>query len=131
MGGEAENHPEGYDPEHGGKLVRRDVDDAVVHELDDRVKVLEGDVLQDDDGVLTWVDGEQGLKVVRTCREEHFVGLKLSSLGRQSHVDQFLVVEQARKSGHQVDGMVVPSKRKVLGHVGVGTGAATDIAGLR
>ena len=45
--------------EDSGKLLCGDVDDAVVHELHDRLEVLEGHIFQDDDRVLARVHAER------------------------------------------------------------------------
>ena len=49
--------------EDGGELLGGDVDDAVVHELHDRLEVLEGDVFQDDDRVLARVHADRMVHV--------------------------------------------------------------------
>ncbi len=48
------------------KFFARNVDCPVVHELNDGLQVVEVDILQNDDRVLTRIDAEQGLKIIRT-----------------------------------------------------------------
>ena len=43
------------------KLIRRHVDHPVVHELDDRVEIVEFDILENDDGVLARIDRKDRL----------------------------------------------------------------------
>ncbi len=68
------------------KFFTRYVDCAVVHELDDGLQVVEVDILQNDDRVLTRIDAEQGLEIIRTCWQKHFVRLKVFTLGCQGHI---------------------------------------------
>ena len=58
-----------------------DVNFSGVHELEDCGEVGEGDVLEDDDGVLGRVLLQQVLEVGRACAENHLVGLGVLPLG--------------------------------------------------
>jgi len=61
--------------EEGWELILGNVDFSSVHELEDGGEVLEGDILENNDGVLGRVLLQEGLEVGRARRQDHFVGL--------------------------------------------------------
>jgi len=74
------------------QLILRHVHLAGVHELQDRRQVLEGHVLEDDDGVLGWVLLEQRLEVGRAGGQDHLVRLAALPVRGDRHVRERLLV---------------------------------------
>jgi len=100
--------------EESGELVLGHVDFAGVHELQDGCEVLEGDVLQNDDGVLGRVLLQQGLEVGRAGREDHLVGFAGLAVAGQGHVGEGLLVPQVLEGRHHVGLEVIPTQAKLL-----------------
>ena len=63
------------------------------------------------------------LEVRAAGGQDHFVGLQLVAFGRQSDVDEVLIVEQRRKDGYKVGLVVVPAQAKLLHRHGVANAA--------
>ena len=100
--------------EEGRELILRHVHLPGVHELQDGREVLEGHVLEDDDGVLGGVLLEQGLEVGGAGREDHLVRLAGLAVAGQGHVREGLFVAEVLEGGDHVGLEVVPSQAKLL-----------------
>ena len=85
-----------------------------IHELQDGGEVLEGDVLEDDDGVLGGVLLQQVLEVGAAGAEDHLVGLGVLALGGDSHVAEGFLIPQMLEGGHHVSLEVVPAETELL-----------------
>jgi len=85
-----------------------------VHELEDGRQMLEGHVLQDDDGVLCGVLLQQGLKVGRAGGEDHLVRLARLAVAGQRHVGEALLVAQVLEGTDHVGLEVIPAEAKLL-----------------
>ena len=67
-------------------MVLGDVDLSSVHELEDGGEVLEGHVIQNDDGVLGGVLLQKSLEVGTASRQGHLVGLAALAIAGDGHV---------------------------------------------
>ena len=85
-----------------------------VHELQDGGQMSEGDVFEDDDGVLGRVLLQQSLEVGTTGREDHLVSLAALSVAGNRNVTEGLLISQVFEGGHHVGLEVVPSKAELL-----------------
>ena len=81
--------------------------------------MLEGDVFQDDDGVLGGVLLQQGLEVGRAGGQDHLVRLAALPVAGQGHVAERLLVPQVLEGGDHVGLEIVPAETKLLflGHL--------------
>jgi len=96
------------------ELVLGHVDLPGVHELQDGRQVLEGNVLQDDDGMLGWVLLQQSLEVGATGGQNHLVCLAALSIAGNSHVSEGLFIPEMFEGGDHVGLEVVPSEAELL-----------------
>ena len=85
-----------------------------VHELQDGGEVLEGDVLEDDDGVLGGVLLQQVLEVGAAGAEDHLVGLGVLALGGDGHVAEGLLIPQVLEAGDHVGLEIIPAEAELL-----------------
>ena len=97
-----------------GELVLGNVHLPGVHKLKDGREVVEGDVFQDDDGVLGWVLLQQVLEVGASGTEDHLVGLGVLPLCCDGDVTEGLVGAEILERGHHVGLEVVPPEAKLL-----------------
>ena len=109
--------------EEGGQLVLGHVHLAGIHELEDRGEMLEGNVFEDDDGVLGGVLLQEGLEVGRAGGEDHLVGLAGLSVAGEGDVGEGLLVPQVLEARHHVGLEVVPAEAELL-LVALGHGGA-------
>ncbi len=85
--------------------------------------MLEGHVLQDDDGVLGRVLLQQRLEVGRAGRQHHLVRLARLAVAGQGHVREGLLVPQVLEGADHVGLEVVPAEAELLlvaSHLGGG-----------
>ena len=90
------------------------IDFSGVHELEDGCQVLEGDVFQDDDGVLGGVLLQQGLEVGRAGGQDHLVRLAALPVAGQGHVAEGLLVPQMLEGGDHVGLEIIPPQTELL-----------------
>ena len=76
--------------------------------------MLEGNVFEDDDGVLGGVLLQEGLEVGRAGGEDHLVGLAGLSVARQGDVGEGLFVPEVLERRDHVGLEVVPPKAELL-----------------
>ena len=76
--------------------------------------MLEGDVLQDDDGMLGRVLLQQSLEVGTAGGEDHLVSLRALAVAGDRHVTERLLVSEVLEGGHHVGLEVVPSQTELL-----------------
>ena len=76
--------------------------------------MLEGDVLEDDDGVLGGVLLKQVLEVGAAGAEDHLVGLGVLALGGDGHVAEGLLVPQMLEGGDHVGLEIIPAEAELL-----------------
>lgn len=102
--------------EEAGEVLLTDVDLASVHEVEDVSEFGQSDILEDDDGVVVGVRGEEALEVGGAEREDEFVGAQELPLRGQRHVDQLLVLEQRHEARRHVRVELVPAQSELLHH---------------
>ena len=76
--------------------------------------MLEGDVLEDDDGVLGGVLLQQVLEVGAAGAEDHLVGLGVLALGGDGHVAEGLLIPQVLEAGDHVGLEIIPAEAELL-----------------
>ena len=76
--------------------------------------MLEGDVFQDDDGVLGGVLLQQGLEVGRAGGQDHLVRLAALPVAGQGHVAEGLLVPQMLEGGDHVGLEIIPAEAELL-----------------
>ena len=76
--------------------------------------MLEGDVFQDDDGVLGGVLLQQGLEVGRAGGQDHLVRLAALPVAGQGHVAEGLLVPQMLEGGDHVGLEIIPPQTELL-----------------
>jgi len=96
------------------ELVLGDVDLSSVHELQDGGEVLEGHVLQNDDGVLGGVLLQKSLEVGAACRQDHLVGLAALAIAGDGHVSEGLFIPEMLEGSDHVGLEIVPSQTELL-----------------
>ncbi len=80
--------------------------------------MLEGNILEDDDGVLGGVLLEESLEVGRAGGQHHLVGLARLAVAGQGHVGEGLLVAQVLERRDHVGLEVVPAEAELLLVVG-------------
>ena len=96
------------------QLVLSHVDLASVHELQDGGQMGEGDVFEDDDGMLGGVLLQQSLEVGAAGGQDHLVSLAALAVAGNGHVTEGLLISQVLEGGHHVGLEVVPSQTELL-----------------
>ena len=96
------------------QLILGNIHLASVHELQDGRQMGEGDVFEDDDGVLGGVLLQQSFEVGAAGRENHLVSLGALAVTGEGHVTEGLLVPQVLEGGHHVGLEVVPAETELL-----------------
>ena len=96
------------------QLVLSDVHLASVHELQDGGQVGEGDVFENDYGMLGRVLLQQGLEVGATGGEDHLVRLAALTIAGNRHVTEGLLIPQVFEGGHHVGLEIIPAETELL-----------------
>ena len=78
------------------------------------LKNLEGNVLEDDDRVLSRIFLQQGLEVGGAGGQDHLVSLAALPVGCNCHIGERLLVPQVLEAGHHVGLEVVPPQAELL-----------------
>ena len=85
-----------------------------IHELQDGSQVVEGDILQDDDGVLGWVLLQQVPKVGAAGAQDHLVGLGVLPLSGDGDITKGLIGAEVLEGVYHVGLEIVPAETKLL-----------------
>merc|ERR1719186_2310530 len=80
-----------------------------VHELQYGSQVHEGDVLEDDDRVLSRVLLQQILEIWTAGAQDHLVSLGVLPLSGDSHVTERLLIPQVLEGGNHISLEVIPA----------------------
>merc|ERR1712001_33229 len=96
------------------QLILGNIHLASVHELQDGRQMGEGDVFEDNYGMLGRVLFQQGLEVGTTGGEDHLVSLAALTIAGNRHVTEGLLIPQVFEGGHHVGLEVVPSQTELL-----------------
>lgn len=75
---------------------------------------LEGNVLEDDDGVLGGIFLQEGLEVWRASGQDHLVSLAALPVRSNRHVGERLLVPQVLEAGDHVGLEVIPPQAELL-----------------
>jgi len=76
--------------------------------------MMEGDVLQDDDGMLCGILLKQSLKVRATGGQDHFVSFGALTVTCDGDVSERFLIPEVLEAGDHVGLEVVPSQAKLL-----------------
>merc|ERR1712121_214776 len=96
------------------KLILGYIHLTSVHEVENSNHMLERNVLQEDDRMLSWVRLEQILEVWRACTEQHLMGLCVLSFTHDGDITERCVVTEVLEVLHHGGLEIVPSQTELL-----------------
>lgn len=76
--------------------------------------MVEGDVLQDDDGMLRWILFQKSFEVGAAGGQDHFVSFASLAIASQCHIGEALFITQVLERRDHVVLEVIPFQEKLL-----------------